>query len=152
MRLLRMTPSSIESQGYNVYTSIVSTCLAFIRLLAPLASVRPPKGEDWLHEPKFDGFWFQAIRDGAGAQFYSQRSKRRWSAGNVLFAAQPCAKAPLRNSVAIKANQSRKSVHKWITVGSCRRVRDIASRRQMGQPGHSQIFALHRHRQAREAR
>jgi len=33
--------------------------LTFIRPLSPSAAVRPPKGDDWLHEPKWDGFMFQ---------------------------------------------------------------------------------------------
>ena len=29
--------------------------LAFIRTLSLSAAVRPPNGDDWLHEPKWDG-------------------------------------------------------------------------------------------------
>ena len=46
--------------------------LAFIRPLNPSAAVRPPTGDDWLHEPKWDGFRFQVIKDGAGVRFYSR--------------------------------------------------------------------------------
>ena len=46
--------------------------LAFIRPLSPSAAVRPPKGDDWLHEPKWDGFRFQIIKDGSVVQFYSR--------------------------------------------------------------------------------
>ena len=38
--------------------------LAFVRPLSPSAAVRPPRGADWLHEPKWDGFRFQIIKDG----------------------------------------------------------------------------------------
>jgi bifunctional non-homologous end joining protein LigD len=48
------------------------TRLAFIRPLSPSAAVRPPKGDDWLHEPKWDGFRFQVIKDGAGVRLYSK--------------------------------------------------------------------------------
>jgi ATP-dependent DNA ligase len=34
--------------------------------------VRPPPGSDWLHEPKWDGFRFQVIKDGAGIRFCSR--------------------------------------------------------------------------------
>jgi ATP-dependent DNA ligase len=51
----------------------VSAHLSFIRPLAPSASVRPPKGEDWIHEPKWDGFRAQIIKDGAGVRIYSRR-------------------------------------------------------------------------------
>jgi bifunctional non-homologous end joining protein LigD len=50
----------------------VSVRLAFIRPLSPSAAVRPPKGDDWLYEPKWDGFRFQVIKDGAGVRMYSK--------------------------------------------------------------------------------
>jgi bifunctional non-homologous end joining protein LigD len=46
--------------------------LAFIRPLSPSAAVRPPTGDDWLHEPKWDGFRFQIIKDGSRVRFYSR--------------------------------------------------------------------------------
>ena len=46
--------------------------LAFIRPLAPSAAVRPPKGVGWYHEPKWDGFRFQIIKDGGDVRFYSR--------------------------------------------------------------------------------
>jgi bifunctional non-homologous end joining protein LigD len=50
----------------------VSVRIAFIRPLLPSAAVRPPKGDDWLHEPKWDGFRFQVIKDGSQVRFYSR--------------------------------------------------------------------------------
>jgi len=52
----------------------VPTRLAFIRPLAPASAVRPPKGDDWLHEPKWDGFRFQVIKDGSQVRFYSRHA------------------------------------------------------------------------------
>ena len=46
--------------------------LAFVRPLSPSAAVRPPKGDDWLHEPKWDGFRFQVIKDGNVVRLYSR--------------------------------------------------------------------------------
>ena len=46
--------------------------LSFIRPLSPSAAVRPPQGDDWLHEPKWDGFRFQVIKDGSQVRFYSR--------------------------------------------------------------------------------
>jgi len=46
--------------------------LNFIRPLSPSASVRPPKGDDWTFEPKWDGFRFQIIKDDAGVRLYSR--------------------------------------------------------------------------------
>jgi hypothetical protein len=40
--------------------------------LVPSASVRPPKGDDWIHEPKWDGFRFQVIKDGREVRLYSR--------------------------------------------------------------------------------
>ena len=46
--------------------------LAFIRSpSSPSAAVRPPKGDDWLHEPNWDGFRFQIIKDGSDVRLYS---------------------------------------------------------------------------------
>jgi bifunctional non-homologous end joining protein LigD len=46
--------------------------LTFIRPLSPSAAVRPPNGDDWLHEPKWDGFRFQIIKDGNQLRLYSR--------------------------------------------------------------------------------
>ena len=46
--------------------------LVFVRPLSPSAAVRPPQGDDWLHEPKWDGFRFQVIKDGGRVRFYSR--------------------------------------------------------------------------------
>ena len=50
----------------------VSNRLAFISPLTPSAAVRPPQGDDWLHEPKWDGFRFQVIKDGSSVRLYSR--------------------------------------------------------------------------------
>jgi len=34
--------------------------------------VRPPQGDDWIFEPKWDGFRFQIIKDAAGVRFFSR--------------------------------------------------------------------------------
>ena len=52
--------------------AIVPLRLAFIRPLSPSAAVRPPKGDDWLHEPKWDGSRFQIIKDGSDIRLYSR--------------------------------------------------------------------------------
>ena len=35
-------------------------------------AVRPPQGDNWLHEPKWDGFRFQIIKDGSDVRLYSK--------------------------------------------------------------------------------
>ena len=51
---------------------VVPTRLAFIRPLVPSSADRPPKGDDWLHEPKWDGFRFQIIKDGSQVRLFSR--------------------------------------------------------------------------------
>ncbi len=46
--------------------------LAFIRPLVPSSAARPPKSRDWLHEPKWDGFRLQVIKDGSDVRLYSK--------------------------------------------------------------------------------
>jgi bifunctional non-homologous end joining protein LigD len=38
----------------------------------PRPPARPPKGDGWLHEPKWDGFRFQIIKDGSDVRLYSK--------------------------------------------------------------------------------
>ena len=46
--------------------------LTFIRPLSPSAAVPPPQGDDWLDEPKWDGFRFQIIKEGNHVRLYSR--------------------------------------------------------------------------------
>ena len=46
--------------------------LAFIRPLVPSSAARLPTGHHWLHEPKWDGFRFQIIKDGSDVRLYSK--------------------------------------------------------------------------------
>jgi ATP-dependent DNA ligase len=39
--------------------------LSFIRPPLPVRSRPSTEGDDWLHEPKWDGFRFQIIKDGS---------------------------------------------------------------------------------------
>ena len=50
----------------------VSGHLAFIRPCVPSTATRPPRGEGWVFEPKWDGFRFQIIKDSAGVRFHSK--------------------------------------------------------------------------------
>jgi ATP-dependent DNA ligase len=34
--------------------------------------VRPHRGDDWLHEPKWDGFRFQVTKNGNDVRLYSK--------------------------------------------------------------------------------
>ena len=64
---------SVIDAGYVRSSEIrhVPVRLAFIRPLVPSSAARPPEGGGWLHEPKWNGFRFQVIKDGSDVRFYS---------------------------------------------------------------------------------
>jgi bifunctional non-homologous end joining protein LigD len=45
---------------------------AFLRPCAPISAARPPAGKDWLHEPKWDGYRFQIVKNGLDVRLYSR--------------------------------------------------------------------------------
>lgn len=45
---------------------------AFIEPSAPVLQGLPPRGEDWIHEVKFDGYRGQIIREGRSAAIFSR--------------------------------------------------------------------------------
>jgi bifunctional non-homologous end joining protein LigD len=67
----------------------VSARLAFIRPLAPSSAVRPPTGKHWLHEPKWDGFRFQVVKNGSAVRFYSRNGTERLPGMRKAFAELP---------------------------------------------------------------
>ena len=44
----------------------------FVRPCIPAEVARPPQGEDWIHEPKFDGYRFQIVKNGREVRFFSK--------------------------------------------------------------------------------
>jgi bifunctional non-homologous end joining protein LigD len=44
----------------------------FIRPLVPADCARPPQGDGWLFEPKFDGYRFQVVKDGQRVRLFSK--------------------------------------------------------------------------------
>jgi hypothetical protein len=42
------------------------------RVCPPPVPVRTPKGDDWLHEPKWDGFRFLVMKDGSDVRLHSK--------------------------------------------------------------------------------
>src|SRR5215813_696505 len=44
----------------------------FVRPHLPATAVRPPRGPDWVHEPKLDGFRFQVVKDGDRVRLHSK--------------------------------------------------------------------------------
>ena len=67
----RPQPICLQPQAM-VKSRPVSQRLMFIRPLSPSAAVRPPQGDDWIHEPKWVGFRFQIIKDGSSVRLYSR--------------------------------------------------------------------------------
>jgi bifunctional non-homologous end joining protein LigD len=75
----------------------VSTRLAFIRPCIPSTASRPPRGEGWVFEPKWDGFRFQIVKDGAGVRFYS-KSGADYTA-RLPMMAEAFAKLPAKSAI-----------------------------------------------------
>ena len=46
---------------------------AFIEPCLPCFAREPPRGPDWLHEIKFDGYRALILRDGNGARLFTRR-------------------------------------------------------------------------------
>jgi bifunctional non-homologous end joining protein LigD len=72
--------------------------LKFVRPCIPTTAETIPRGEAWLHEPKFDGYRFQVVKDGRQVRLYS-RNGREWTERLPEFAAAflalPCRSAAL---------------------------------------------------------
>lgn len=47
--------------------------LKFIPPLIPTLVDKPPKGDGWIHEVKFDGYRSQIVRDEDGVRIYTRR-------------------------------------------------------------------------------
>jgi ATP-dependent DNA ligase len=47
--------------------------LKFIAPATPVLRSTPPRGAEWLHEAKFDGWRIQLHKDGSVARLYSKR-------------------------------------------------------------------------------
>jgi bifunctional non-homologous end joining protein LigD len=71
--------------------------LTVIRPLNPSAAVRPPKGDDWLHEPTWDGFRFQVIKDGTRIRLYSRHGAEYTD--RLPRMAEAFAKLPTRSAI-----------------------------------------------------
>jgi bifunctional non-homologous end joining protein LigD len=63
MLLRELQRSSISSISAGL-TRSVPLRPTFIRPQIPSSTNTPPEGPDWLHEPKFDGYRFQIVKDG----------------------------------------------------------------------------------------
>lgn len=51
----------------------------------PLHIRSPTQGDDWLHEPKWDGFRFQVIKDGVSVCLYSPPPRPRASTSRASW-------------------------------------------------------------------
>ncbi|MEI9410280.1 ATP-dependent DNA ligase [Mesorhizobium salmacidum] len=48
-------------------------CLKFIQPLMPTLVEKPPEGDHWIHEVKFDGYRSQIIKDKGGVRIFTRR-------------------------------------------------------------------------------
>ena len=44
----------------------------FVRPLIPSSAKIPPRGADWIHEPKWDGYRFQVLKNGRAVKLYAR--------------------------------------------------------------------------------
>jgi bifunctional non-homologous end joining protein LigD len=56
----------------------VVASLCFIRPFSPISARKVPAGDDWVHEPKLDGYRFQIIKEGRQVRLYG-RSGSEWT-------------------------------------------------------------------------
>ena len=47
--------------------------LSFIPPLMPTLVEKPPEGDDWIHEVKFDGYRSQIVKDASGVRVFTRR-------------------------------------------------------------------------------
>ncbi|TIL84006.1 MAG: hypothetical protein E5Y73_35285, partial [Mesorhizobium sp.] len=66
-----MQQPRIESVRKIVSTGVGR--LEFIPPMMPTLVAKPPQGDDWMHEAKFDGYRSQIIIDAGGARIFTRR-------------------------------------------------------------------------------
>ena len=72
----RFRPHQIALSALDVYIgAAVSASLPFIPPCRPRPVKRPPTGEDWLHEPKLDGWRIQAVKGEADVALYFRNGR-----------------------------------------------------------------------------
>jgi bifunctional non-homologous end joining protein LigD len=54
--------------------------LKFIPPLMPTLVEKPPEGDGWIHEVKFDGYRSQIVRDAEGVRIFTLRHRQAVSA------------------------------------------------------------------------
>ena len=64
--------------------------LSFIRHMEPELVEQPPRGEEWTHEVKFDGYRTQVIKDADGIRFFTKNGFD-WTAKYQPLAAEAAA-------------------------------------------------------------
>jgi len=76
--------------------------LKFVAPLMPTLVEKPPEGEGWIHEVKFDGYRSQMIIDDDGTRIYT-RNGHDWSAKyRDLARAASRSKAPLSTARSLR--------------------------------------------------
>ena len=82
------TVNSCASRARRWSTSQPSPAsLAFIRPIVPSSAASLPTGEDLLHEPKWDGFRFQIVKNGSDVRLHCKSG-----ANNTAASSSACAK------------------------------------------------------------
>jgi ATP-dependent DNA ligase len=78
-----------------------SACAScFIRPLIPSSTKSPPKGSEWLHEPKWDGYRFQVVKNGLKVRLFSKSGAEYTNRLPYMVANSPRRPRALRFSMA----------------------------------------------------
>ncbi|MES0000004.1 hypothetical protein NKJ90_14425 [Mesorhizobium sp. M0051] len=76
---LKCSGTDCRSCGLNRGFVIPVHALKFVALLMPTLVEKPPEGDSWIHEVKFDGYRSQLIIDKDGTRIYT-RNGHDWAA------------------------------------------------------------------------
>jgi len=93
--LTRRLVAPAASRAYIL--SVSASPPKFVRPCIPTTAKAIPRGDDWLHEPKLDGYRFQIVKDGRQVRLYS-RNATDWTR-RLPMLAQALQGLPCRSAV-----------------------------------------------------
>jgi ATP-dependent DNA ligase len=101
----------------------------FVRPCIPTITKSIPRGDDWLHEPKLDGYRFQIVKDGDALRLYSRRgndwTKRLAGLAEALAGIQ-CRSAVIDAELVFPAADGRPDFYRLQSAMSADRQHELA--------------------------
>jgi bifunctional non-homologous end joining protein LigD len=101
----------------------------FIRPCIPTIAKAIPRGDDWLHEPKLDGYRFQIVKDGPVVRLYSRRgydwTKRLASLAGTLAGIR-CTSAVIDGELVFPAADGRPDFYRLQSAMTSNRQHELA--------------------------